>query len=139
MTFHYTSRMQLRWRDIDSSNVVNNSVFFTLVEQARYEYMTHLELTDDGKLRCTLGETACRFLSPVRLGMEIGVATRVTRLGNKSFDMEHQINHDGTTLANIVATLVWLGPEFKSTPIPDEARERISEFENIEPRGGAAQ
>ena len=139
MSFHYTSRVPIRWSDIDSFNVVNNSVYLTFAEQARYEYMTHLDLTQDGKLHCALGETACRFLKPGRLGMELEVATRVTRLGNKSLDMEHQISSDGTVLANVVATLVWVTSELKSTPIPDEARERISEFEGIAPHGGNAQ
>jgi acyl-CoA thioester hydrolase len=134
MSFNYTCQMPVRWKDIDSFRILNNAVYFTLIEQARFEYFSHLDLlVRDGDFPFVLGETACRFRKPGRIGMVLDVASRVTRLGNSSLDMEYEISFDGKLIASAVATLIWVGDNLKSTPIPTDARQRISEFEGIPP------
>ena len=48
MTFRFTAPTPLRWVDIDSEGVVNNAVYLSLMEQARFHYFTQLGLLDDG-------------------------------------------------------------------------------------------
>ena len=47
--FRFAAEVPLRWVDIDSWNVLNNAVYLTLMEQARYEYFAALDLLRDGQ------------------------------------------------------------------------------------------
>ena len=132
MSYRYSLDQPVRWKDIDSLGILNNAVYFTLVEQARYGYFTHLELMAGDHFPFLLGETACRFLRPARVHMELRVTARVTRLGNKSFDMEFEVRCQDALYAQATATLVWIDDRGKSVPIPATARSVIAEFEGLD-------
>jgi acyl-CoA thioesterase FadM len=59
------------------------------------------------------------------------VGARVSRIGTKSFEMEHEIHgHDGRLVAAAATTLVTFDYRGDSTmPVPELWRERIEAFE----------
>jgi acyl-CoA thioester hydrolase len=127
----FVHRETLRWSDADLQGVVNNAVFLTLFEQARYDYFTRLGLLRGQSFPFLLGSTNVRFVRPARVGMEVEIETRVVRLGTKSFDMAYRVAHDGQTLADGGATLVWVDEQLRSEAIPDAARRTIGEHEDL--------
>lgn len=134
MSFHFTLRQPVRWKDIDAAGILNNAVYLTLVEQARYGYFDQLGLLDGhADFSFLLGETTARYLAPGRAGMVLDVRARTSRLGNKSFDQEYEVEADGVLLARITARLVWCDANLKSCRIPDEVRTKIAAFEGIPP------
>jgi len=128
----FVQRETLRWSDADLQGLVNNAVFLTLFEQARFAYFSHLRLLDGSAFPFLLGSTNVRFVRPARPGMTIEVETRVVRLGTKSFDMAYRVAHDGETLADGGATLVWIDRKLQSQAIPDHARRAIVEYEDLD-------
>ena len=76
-----------------------------------------------------------RLLDGADWDLEIGA--RTTRVGTKSFDLEHEIRaRDGRLVAEVQTTLVAFDYDADSTmPIPPEWRARI---ENYESRSAAA-
>jgi len=132
MSFHFTIRQPVRWKDIDAAGILNNAVYLTLVEQARYGYFDQLGLlTGDADFNFLLGETTARYLAPGRAGMTLDVRARTSRLGNKSFDQEYELEASGLLLARVSARLVWCDATLKSCRIPDEVRTKIAAFEGI--------
>ena len=132
--FRFTCRQSVRWKDVDAAGIVNNAVYLTLVEHSRYLYFTQLGILSDEHVPFVLAETTAAFLSPGRVGMDLEVAARVARLGNKSFDMEYEIRHESTPIVKIRAVLVTVDATLSSCEIPADFRRRVAEFENIPER-----
>jgi acyl-CoA thioester hydrolase len=132
MGFRFTCEHPVRWKDIDAARVLNNAVYLSLVEQARFEYFHELDLLADEQVPFLLGETTIRFLKPGRAGMKLTIGARVLRLGGKSFDMDYEIRHGDEILATVRAVLVYADPvTLQTRTIPSHFRRRISMFEGI--------
>jgi acyl-CoA thioester hydrolase len=141
-TFRFVSEQAVRWVDVDVAGVVNHAVWFSLVEQARFDYVRRLGVASGDVPPFLLGETTARYVRPGKVGMKLTVLVRTTRLGGKSFDMEYEI-HEGvastprdakTLIAQLRATLVWVDAGFKSCAIPTDARRALAAFEGIPER-----
>jgi acyl-CoA thioester hydrolase len=135
MDYRFSTRLAVRWSDVDAAGVVNNAVYFSLVEQARFEYFGRLGILRGQQFPFLLGETSARFHRSARAGMKLEVFTKVVRLGEKSLEMAYEVQHDGALLATLRATLVHVDEGLSSEPIPDSVRGAISQFEGISPRG----
>jgi len=134
--FKFVSEQPTRWVDLDAAGVLNHAIYFTLVEQARFDYFGKLGLLSGDVPPFLLGSTSARYKRPGRFGMRVVVLLRTTRLGGKSFDMEYEI-HDELSKARLVtvgATLVWVDAKLVSCEIPNSARRAIAEFEGIPER-----
>ncbi len=131
MDYQFSAQIPVRWKDVDSFQVVNNAVYFTMIEQTRFEYFEHLGLLRDGNFPFVVGETSCRYLQPARLGMQLSIRAAVQRLGNKSFDMGFEIYHETQRLTQASSTLVWVDGDLNAASIPTEARREIAKFEGI--------
>ena len=134
----YRHRERVRWQDADLQGVVNNAVYLTLFEQSRLGYFTDLGLMRGDAFPFLLGETTVRFEAPLRAGAEVVVEARVSRLGNKSFDMSYRVLCAGAedVAATGRATLVWTDDSLRSKEIPADARARIAAREDIAERAG---
>lgn len=127
----FVHRETLRWNDADLQGVVNNAVYMTVVEQARFAYFGGLGLMRGTSFPFLLGTSTIRFVRPARPGMVVDIETAVVRLGTKSFDMTYRISHEGVTLAEAQATLVWVDEDHRSIPIPPDARRVLADREAL--------
>lgn len=131
MLFRFAAEVPLRWVDVDSAGVVNNAVYLSLMEQARYLYFAQLGLLDDHVVPFVLAEVQLEFLRPGRLGMKVEVASRVRHLGTSSFHMEYEVRAGQMVLATATAVLVFVDADVRPTPIPQPWREAIAAFEEM--------
>lgn len=129
-------RETLRWNDADLQGVVNNSITLTLFEQSRFTYFRALGLLESSEFPFLLGRSEVRWERPTYPGDTVDVLARITRLGGASFDMAYEVRRGDETVSRGDATLVWIGPDGKSSEIPSGIRARIAEFEGIETREG---
>ncbi len=138
MPLGFVHEESFRWSDVDAMGVVNNAVFLTLFEQARYGYFRALAVMGSETFPFVLGSTSVRFESPGRAGMRVQIATGVVRLGTKSLDMEYAVRCGGVALATGRATLVWVDADLRSAVIPAAVRAAIAAREGIPagPDGG---
>lgn len=134
MFYRFAASVPLRWVDVDSAGVVNNAVYLSLMEQARYLYFTHLGLLRDHAVPFLLAETTVKFLRPGRLPMNVEVAARVGQLGTSSFQMDFEVRADAEVLATGHAALVWVDAAMRPTPIPGDVRAAIEQFEEMSSR-----
>ncbi len=134
--FRFESATPLRWVDVDSEGVVNNAVYLSLFEQARYEYFARLAALRAGNIAFVLAEAKTTFCRPGRLGMAVVTRARVRRLGRSSLEMDFESVGDGEILVRGSAILVWVDQDLRPMPIDATARRRIAAFEGI-PEGSS--
>src|SRR4029079_17215774 len=87
-SFPYVRRERVRFRDCDLMGHVNNAVYSTYLEEARIEVL-------GGLADFILARVEIDFRSEIRAGEEVEVRTRCSRVGTKSFELEHEIHADG--------------------------------------------
>ena len=130
--FRFVCPQEVVFRDLDVFGHVNNAVYLTYVENARIGYMRDvlgIDSLDD--LLVIVAKIGIDFRSRASLGETLDVGARVSRIGTKSFDMEHEIRGPGDRLvAAASTTLVTFDYRGDSTmPVPELWRERIEAYE----------
>lgn len=140
--FHFFHPIEVRYGDLDPQGHLNNAKYLTYFEQARVAYIQHLGLWDGKSFQdigIIIADINVRFLDAVRLGQPVRVGIRVTRLGEKSFDMLYRLEDSNTykELAQGASVLVSYDYDQRVTiPIPEVWRHAISTFEGIQPFQG---
>ena len=118
--FPFVHRDHVRFRDCDAMGHVNNAVFSTYLEEARIGVLGGLE-------PFILARVEIDFRSQLRAGEEVEVGSRCSRIGTKSFELQHQIRADGRVVADARSVLVGYDYEAEqSVALSDEIRRRLS-------------
>lgn len=133
--FYYP--IEVRYGDLDPQGHVNNAKYLTYMEQARVSYVKHLGLWN-GKsfddFGIILADVHVKYFAPIMFGQKVRIGVRISRLGNKSFDMDYSFEDtetkqdlaDGSTV--LVAYNYFDG---KTIQIPADWRRVINAFENL--------
>jgi acyl-CoA thioester hydrolase len=135
--FHFYYPIEVRYGDLDPQGHVNNARFLTYFEQARIRYVINLNLWDGRSyfdIGFILADAHVTFLGPVFFGQEIRVGVRVTRLGNKSLNMEYSLEdiQTGKQLALGSSALVTYDyHDNRTISIPEHWRKTIARFEGL--------
>jgi acyl-CoA thioester hydrolase len=117
--FPYVHRDRVRFRDCDAMGHVNNAVFSTYLEEARIGVLGGLH-------EFILARVEIDFRSELRNGEEVEVQTRCSRIGTKSFELEHVISAGGRVVAEGRSVLVSYDyARGESVPVPDALRARL--------------
>lgn len=130
--FRFVCPQDVTFRDLDVFGHVNNAVYLTYIENARIRYLRDvLGIESPEDLLVIVAKVHIDFLSRATLGETLDVGTRVSRIGTKSFDMDHEIHGpDGRLVARAETTLVTFDYRGDSTmPVPDLWRDRIETYE----------
>jgi len=133
LNFRHSIPVDIRFGDLDAFGHVNNAKYLTYVETARVRYFNELGIWDGGpsEMGLIIAKVTVDFKLPLLLQDRIVVYTRVSRLGNKSFDTECQIiREDGQVAALALITIVVYDYIANvSRVIPDSWRERLIAYE----------
>jgi acyl-CoA thioester hydrolase len=116
----WTQREHVRFRDCDAMGHVNNAVYSTYLEQARIGILGGLE-------PFILARVEIDFRAELRAGEQVEVRSRCSRVGTKSFDLEHQIWAGNRLVADAKSVLV--GYDYTSgasVPLTENQRRRLS-------------
>jgi acyl-CoA thioester hydrolase len=118
--FPHVHRDRVRFRDCDAMGHVNNAVFSTYLEESRIGVLGDL-------IDFILARVEIDFRSELRMGEEVEVRTRCSRIGAKSFDLEHVISAGDRVVAEAKSVLVSYDYELgTSVPVPDGLRELLT-------------
>jgi len=133
--YHFSHPIEVRYGDLDPQGHVNNAKYLTYMEQARVAYIRHLGVWKGDSfldIGIILAEVRITFLKPITLGMDVRVAVRVSRLGNKSLTMEYRLENGpgGEQLASGDSVLVAYDYRSGETiPVPNGWRLAIQNLE----------
>ncbi len=137
-SYQFFHPIEIRYGDLDPQGHVNNAKYLTYMEQARIQYIKNLGLWKTNSfldVGIILAEARVTYRVPIQYGIEIKVGVRVSRLGNKSLDMEYSLQDSdtGREMANGSSVLVAYDYRSQQTiPIPDDWRLKIATFEGLE-------
>jgi len=123
-----------RWSDEDNQNVLNNAVYMTLLEEARYAYFAKIALLEGSHFPFLLAHTNIAFLAPGRAGAAIEVEMATVHLGRSSFTQAYRLRdvERGVTLCEAEARLVaWDSARNAKRDMPAAFRARIAELEGL--------
>jgi acyl-CoA thioester hydrolase len=119
-SFPWTTHEHVRFGDCDPMGHANNAVYSTYLEQARIAALGGLD-------PFILARVEIDFRSELRAGDELEVRTRCSRVGTKSFDLEHEIWTGDRLAAEAKSVLVGYDYESgASVPLSDDIKRRLS-------------
>lgn len=126
----HTSRIPIRWGDMDAYGHVNNTVYFRYMEQARVELLEHLGFAiDTRKAGPVIVNAACTFLAPLNYPGVVEVRLFCGELGRSSIPTRYEIRLEGddTVYAIGEAKIVWIDvASGQSVPVPDALRKTLA-------------
>ncbi len=108
--------------------VLNNAVYLSLLEEARYRYFAELGLIDQQQqFGFVLGQTNIRFLAPGHGPAEVTIEMDTVRVGHRSFDQAYRVfGPDQSVWVEANATMVWWDAQKKcSAQTPPEFLSKI--------------
>ncbi len=131
--FRFNVQIEVRFRDCDSMGHVNNAVYLTYLEHARFAYWRQVLQGRGGAApQMILARAECDFRAPAGFGDLLEVRMRVSAIGRTSFTAEYEIvqARDRKLVASARSVQVMYDyAANKPVPIPDEVRGRIEDFE----------
>ena len=87
-TFQHT--IKTRWKDLDAFRHINNAVYLTYIEDARIELLRRWKITQDGK-SVIVASVKIDYFKQVVHPTDLIIGQKVSRIGNKSFDITTMI------------------------------------------------
>lgn len=119
-------RVAVRWSDMDALGHVNNSRYFTYLEEARLAWFESLpEPWYDDRRGPVVARASCDFKRPITGQGDVLVASRPGPAGNSSITLESEITDESGDRVYAVAevVLVWIDRDTgKPCPLPDSLR-----------------
>jgi acyl-CoA thioester hydrolase len=136
--FKHKIKIKVRFSDLDAMRHVNNATYLSYLEEARIAYFKDvLEKPKNGlDFEAVIAKIEINYRLPIRLGDDVEVLTRVSKMGNKSSDVEHLIlvirNGIKAVAASALTKLVSYDYENQvSFTTPHRIKNKIEKFEKI--------
>ena len=130
--YRFVMPRDVEFRDVDVAEHVNNAVYLTYLETARVRYLIDVLGPDFAyELSLILAHISVDFRSPARFPEALEIGACVTRVGNKSFDMQHEIrSSDGRLVLEASSVLVAYDYEANAPMVvPEDWRARLDAYE----------
>ncbi len=132
--YKFKTPIPIRFSDIDAVGHVNNAIYLTYFEIARFDYWREIigwNLQENGVI---VGRSEVNYLKPITLEDEIFCYLRVSRIGNSSFDVMHMLVKTTPGGEEICTTgkTVCISYDYsvnKSVPIPSKERQKMIEYD----------
>jgi acyl-CoA thioester hydrolase len=127
----FISQQKVRWGDMDAFGHINNTLYFRYLEQARFEWMEHLEAVLPQGQAPVLITANCTFLRQIKYPATLEVRIFVEAIGRSSTDLRYeivQIDQPDVICSEATTKVVWADLSLgKSCPIPDVLRQLLEE------------
>ena len=135
--FNFHTTIQLRWKDIDQFGHVNNAVYLTYFETARYYYNRDVNQWDWVQDQYIIASVHIDYLRPIFYPGDIEVYLRVSEVGFKSFVFHYAIITKKNGIEKIAAVgkstqVMYHLATQRTIPIPKRLIAQWQNFENPE-------
>ena len=118
----YQSKQYVRWDDLDAFGHVNNAVYLTYAQEARFAW--------SGILEMVVARAEVDFIAPIYDGDTfLDVELWVSAIGNSSFTLTYELTMKGELVARVKTVQVTVDiTTKKSHPISDEQRSFLTQY-----------
>lgn len=137
-----TITLPVQWGEQDALGHVNNVTFFRWWESARIAYSLRIGLireSEPANAGTVLVSMKCDFREQLTFPDTVHIGSRLSRVGNSSFDVEHRLVSDRQpqVCAEAASTMVYFDFAIQKTcRIPDGVRAAMRELEGGRPVDG---
>lgn len=118
-----------RFGETDALGHINNASYFSYLEEARIRFFEEIGYNiNTKKWNFILASTKCDFISQGYFNQKLTIMTNVSKIGTKSFQLEHEIvcSQTGNIIARANAVIVYFDfDKQESAMIPDLLREGL--------------
>jgi acyl-CoA thioester hydrolase len=128
----FSHRLDVRFRDCDALGHVNNAVYLTYLEQARFAHWRALwgatpESRPSGAPGVILARAEIDYRMPARYGDVLEIRMGLAGIGRTSFTYEYEVAAlSGTLIASARTVMVTYDyAAGKPVPVPDTIRARL--------------
>jgi acyl-CoA thioester hydrolase len=123
----YTTRIPVRWGDMDAYGHVNNTVYFRYFEQARVEWIEQMgfPVSPDVDSGAVIVNADCTFRMPVNYPSTVEIRVYAGQPGRSSVMTWYElfVEGDDRLFAEGSAKVVWMEvASGRSAPLPDAVR-----------------
>jgi acyl-CoA thioester hydrolase len=123
----FVAPINVRWRDLDAFNHVNNANFLTYLEEARLQWLQQVPDWFSEESMPVLAASELQYRQPIAWPASLHVELRCARLGTSSMTLAHRIvdADDASRLyCDGQVVMVWMNPASgKPVPLPAAIRE----------------
>lgn len=132
--FRHRIPLQVRFNDIDILGHINNSVYLSFFDLAKAEYLTHATSAkvEIGGISVAIVNINVNFYSPGYFDEPLEAVTAVTRVSNRSLQMEQRVYNPKTGDVKCIATTIMAGFDPKTASGIEIPHEFIAELEAFE-------
>lgn len=129
--FDFSTRLRVRYSEIDGQKVVFNSRYLEYADVALSEYWRWLrlaELPEWRDMEFHVARATVDFKAPFRYDDEIDAWARTERIGSSSITSRIELCHARTSALHTVIELIYVNVDLdtgKSAPVPQAIRERL--------------
>lgn len=136
--FNFFTSVPTRWGDADMLGHINNVIFVRYLESGRLDYLDRvlgLKFKQPLGQGILVADMKVSYLSQVHHPATLEVATRVSRIGNTSFDVSANIyDENGTAVVASKAVCVWFDFALdQKQSVPLAVRDSVFDIEVIKP------
>ena len=129
----FTSKVFVRWADLDAFGNVNNAVYLTYSELARVEWGgKQFAPKDPGSVlvEMTVAHSEVDYLIPItKFGVDYDVNLWVENIGNTSFTVAYEVVRDGVVFAKMKTVQVMIDIKMmKPRPINEVERAFLNQY-----------
>lgn len=136
--FNFFTSVPTRWGDADMLGHINNVIFVRYLESGRLDYLDRvlgLKFKQPMGQGILVADMQISYLSQVHHPTNLEVSTRISRIGNTSFDVSANIYGDHSqVVVTSKAVCVWFDFALgQKRTVPPAAREAILNCEVVKP------
>lgn len=118
--------LEVRWRDLDAFDHVNNASYLGYIEEARVRWFKSLSEDWAGESAAPImAAVAVNYRRPINWPETVRIELIAERVGNKSLTVGHRITSatdPGVLYCDGHTVLVWVDRGGQSVPLPDKVR-----------------
>jgi len=133
--FHHVIPLQIRFNDVDKFGHVNNTIYFQFYDTAKTDYFdTVCEGVDWECVAIVVAKIEAEFVAQIKAGSHIAARTRVTRIGNTSFDLDQEVIDIVTQELKSRCHSVMVLYDLKlqhAMPFPNKWRKAIQQYDGL--------
>ena len=93
--FLHSSNITVNWGDMDALGHVNNTMYFRYMETARVNWLNSLGIKlGENNQSFIIVNAFCEFLAPLTYPQTLEIKTFISKMGNTSIDISHDLEID---------------------------------------------
>lgn len=135
--FSFVRRFAVGYADIDMMRHANNLAYLRWAEEQRAGYLSEVLLENPfGERSIILLRVDCTYEAQLVYREAVVCATRISRIGRKSFDFTFEIwseSHARRVAHGIAVMVAYDYSTYGSIDVPAEWRQRVAAFERAAP------